>query len=117
MSCEISVKVRCGRGIGVPAAHALTTFRRAATPRRRAFLLALRPSLRRIGGSNARRDLFEQVLIEACIREGANKTPSILLTERIVVRGSDRFVAERIAGPQPAALSRPSGCLHEALDV
>ena len=38
------------------------------------------------------------MLIEACIREGTNQQASILLSERIVVRGANRFATERISG-------------------
>ena len=88
---------RIAREIGAPAAEALIAFgeRRYGEAARATF--ALRPRLRRIGGSNAQRDLFEQMLIEACIREGMNQQAAALLSERIVVRGANRFAEERIA--------------------
>ena len=83
--------------IGAPVAAALTAFGEARYGEAAKGLLAVRPKLRRIGGSNAQRDLFDQVLIEACIREGLNQQAAILLTERIVIRGTNRFASERIA--------------------
>ena len=88
---------RIAKEIGAPAAEALIAFgeRRYSDAARR--LLALRPRLRRIGGSNAQRDLFDQLLIEACIREGMSREAATLLSERMVVRGANRFAAERVA--------------------
>jgi hypothetical protein len=87
------------REIGAPAASALLAFgeRRYAEAGR--LLSSLRPVLRRIGGSNAQRDLFERMLIEAYVRDGDHRRSSILLSERLVVRGADRFAADRLARP------------------
>ena len=94
---ETALEESIAREIGAPTAEALVAFgeRRYGDAARE--LLALRPRLRRIGGSNAQRDLFEQVLIEACVREGMNQQGALLLSERIVVRGTNRFAEERIA--------------------
>jgi tetratricopeptide (TPR) repeat protein len=85
------------RGIGVRATEALIAFGEHRYGDAARELLALRPRLRQIGGSNAQRDLFEQMLIEACVREGMNQQAALLLSERIVVRGANRFAEERIA--------------------
>jgi len=88
---------RVAREIGAPAAEALIAFgeRRYSEAARR--LLSVRPRLRRIGGSNAQRDLFDQLLIEACVREGMRREAALLLSERMVVRGANRFATERVA--------------------
>jgi tetratricopeptide (TPR) repeat protein len=85
------------REIGVPAAEALMAFGERRYGEAARVLLALRPKLRKIGGSNAQRDLFEQLLIEACIRDGMSGQASALLSERIVVRGANRFATQRVA--------------------
>ena len=56
----------------------------------------MRLNLRRIGGSNAQRDLFEQVLIEAAVRAGLNQQAAVMLSERLGSRGANRFAAERL---------------------
>ena len=66
------------REIVAPAAMALIAFRGRRYGEAARLLLALRPSLRRIGGSNAQRDLFKQMLIEVRIRDGTNQRASIL---------------------------------------
>jgi tetratricopeptide (TPR) repeat protein len=85
------------REIGAPAADALIAYSERRYGDAARTLLALRPRLRRIGGSNAQRDFFDQVLIEACIREGLSQQAAILLTERMVVRGKNRFAADCFA--------------------
>ena len=45
-------------------------------------LMAVRPAIRRLGGSHAQRDLFEEMLIDAAIR-GGREAASALLSERI----------------------------------
>jgi hypothetical protein len=50
-----------------------------------------------IGGSNAQRDLFEQVYIESLVRSGNEEQAAVLLKRRLVDRlGSNRFAAERL---------------------
>ena len=78
-----------GRGDWTPLA-------KPATARRREGLLSVRPKLRQIGGSNAQRDLFEQVLIEACVRAGLNQQAAALLSERLGSRGANRFATDRL---------------------
>jgi predicted Zn-dependent protease len=46
-------------------------------------LMAVRPEIRRLGGSHAQRDLFEETLIDAGIRAGRTETASALFSERI----------------------------------
>ena len=84
------------REIGAPAAAALTAFGEARFGEAAQRLLSVRPKLRRIGGSNAQRDLFEQVLIEACVRAGMNQQAAALLRERLGARGANRFATDRL---------------------
>lgn len=85
------------RQIGVPAAWALVAFGERRYGEAARGLLALRPTLRRIGGSNAQRDLFEQMLIEACIRAGWGQQAVALVRERLGDRRMNRFASERLA--------------------
>src|SRR5208283_6135224 len=75
---------------------ALTAFGEARYSEAAQGLLLVRPKLRRIGGSNAQRDLFEQVLIEAAVRAGLNQQAATLLSERLGSRGANRFAVERL---------------------
>ena len=82
--------------IGVPVAAALTAFGEARYDEAAQGLLSVRPKLRRIGGSNAQRDLFDQVLIEAAVRAGLKQQAAALLSERLGSRGANRFAVERL---------------------
>jgi hypothetical protein len=85
-----------GREIGAPAAAALTAFGEARYAEAARGLLAVRPKLRWIGGSNAQRDIFEQALIEACVRAGMGQQACALLNERLAARRANRFASERL---------------------
>ena len=57
-----------------------------------------RSALVEIGGSNAQRDLFEQVYIESLIRSGSGELAADLLERRLSDRmGANRFAAERLS--------------------
>lgn len=88
---------RVAKEIGAPAAEALIAFGESLYSEATRKLLAVRPKLRRIGGSNAQRDLFDQLLIDACLRDGASREAAFLVSERLVVRGANHFAAERAA--------------------
>jgi tetratricopeptide (TPR) repeat protein len=58
---------------------------------------AARSALIDVGGSNAQRDLFEQVYIESLIRSGDQEQAAVLLERRLSVRmGRSRFALERL---------------------
>ena len=83
------------REIGARAAAALTAFGEARYAEAAQSLLSVRRKLRWIGGSNAQRDLFEQILIEACVRAGMTQQARTLLSERLGARGANRFATDR----------------------
>ena len=57
-----------------------------------------RSTLVEIGGSNAQRDLFDQVYIESLIRSGSTERATALLERRLADRmGVNRFAAERLS--------------------
>jgi hypothetical protein len=68
-------------------------------------LLAARRHRAVIGGSDAQRDLFEQITIEAALRAGEDSLARSLLAERLRARsGTNRFAEFRLA-----QLMRPGG--------
>jgi len=53
-------------------------------------LLPVRPQVVRVGGSNAQREVFEDTLLEACIRAGRFEAAQPILAERLERRPSER---------------------------
>lgn len=66
-------------------------------------LLATRAMWRRLGGSHAQRDIFEQLAIDALIKSGRRDEARGLLGERLVARTRNRFAEKRLS-----ALMRPA---------
>ena len=62
-------------------------------------LAAARPSMQTIGGSHARRDVFERMTIDAGLRAGRVDQTEVFLSERLAQRAGheDRFTATRFA--------------------
>ena len=89
-------QARIAREIGASAAEALVAFGERRYGEAASGLLALRPNILRIGGSKAQRDLFEQMLIEACIRAGQGQQAVALVHERLSGRRMNRFATERL---------------------
>jgi hypothetical protein len=116
---ETSETGQIAREIGVALADAVIAFhdgRHGAVVDR---LMPVRSRIRRIGGSDAQRDVFEQMLIESATRAGRHGVAVRLLSERIGLRGCQNgFAARRLAriSPDPrirlsamaAAMIRPS---------
>lgn len=89
---------RIAREVGVALADAVIAFREGRHGAVVDRLLPLVPRIHRIGGSDAQRDVFEQMLIEASMRAGRFGTAERLLKARIKLRGaSNRFAALRLA--------------------
>lgn len=59
-------------------------------------LLSARGLRPMIGGSDAQRDVFEQVLVEAALRAGEDDVARDLLAERLAPRGRNRFAESRL---------------------
>ncbi len=107
------------REVGVALADAVVAFRQGRHGAVVDRLVPLRARLHRIGGSEAQRDVFEQMLIESALRAGRHGVATRLLAERIGQRGAaNRFAARRLArisgdprlklSAMAAALIRPS---------
>jgi hypothetical protein len=76
-------------------------------------LLASRRQRALIGGSDAQRDVFEQVLIEAALRKGEDRVAHALLSERLGERsGHNHFAEVRLA-----RLVRPEARIRGRLGV
>lgn len=61
-----------------------------------------------LGGSDAQRDIFQQIMLEAAIRAGDEEGAGSLLAERLAERGGrNRFASERLGRLQRQAQKRP----------
>lgn len=108
LSVQTPVAMQAGRGI----ADGLMHFSSGDMERATECLLASRRGRVSIGGSDAQRDVFEQVLIEAALRSGEDGVVRSILTERLAERGTNRFAEERLA-----RLMRPGGQRKGALGL
>lgn len=75
-------------------------------------LMSVRKQRVMIGGSDAQRDVFEQVLVEAALRAGEDDVARALLTERLEQRGRNTFAETRLA-----RLTAPDGRRSGALGL
>jgi hypothetical protein len=84
------------RQVGVPLASGIVALcaGRAALAVER--MLPLARSLRPLGGSNAQRDLFELLLIEAALRAGQRDVSQSLLEQRLRTRPDNRWASRRL---------------------
>jgi tetratricopeptide (TPR) repeat protein len=73
-------------GSGLALGEAALAHRRGEHIRVLELLSPLRGSIRRIGGSHAQRDLFEQMLIDSAIRLNRTELARALLSERLTLR-------------------------------
>ncbi|MEM9783398.1 MAG: tetratricopeptide repeat protein [Pseudomonadota bacterium] len=81
---------------GLPAARGLTAFRAGRYGEAFDALRDVRPSLQRVGGSHAQRDVFSRVMIEAAIRARRYDDAETELAGRAARRGGeDGFTARR----------------------
>lgn len=72
--------------VGLALARGIVAHRRSQYGDTVDLLLPIRKRVRRIGGSHAQRDLFQQLLIDASLRAGRWRTAQELLTERVTDR-------------------------------
>ncbi len=75
--------------VGLATARAILAHRRRDYAAAVEFLLPHRHLIRRIGGSHAQRDVFEQLLIDSALRSGSAEIARSLLAERIHRRPHD----------------------------
>lgn len=95
------------REAGLALAAAVVAHRRGDYGRAADALLPVRSAIRRIGGSHAQRDLFEEMLIDAALRAGRHAEAKALLVERLAQRPRNRWgwrhLAEALAALGDAA--------------
>jgi hypothetical protein len=88
------------REIGAALCEAMVAYRRGAFGRVVDLLLPRHDAIRRVGGSNAQRDLFEKMLILAAQADGRHEAARRLLAERQRQRPNNawnRRVAARLS--------------------
>jgi len=83
--------------VGVSLVEAILAHRGGDHQRVLALLLPQRHLLRRIGGSHAQRDVFEQLLIDSAVRSGERHSSYSLLTERLERRPHDFWTRRTLA--------------------
>ncbi len=86
------------RDCGLALCDAIVASRRGDFGRAADLLYPLRRALRRIGGSHAQRDLFEQMLIHAAIAADRPAMARALLSERVRLRPRSGLSWRRYAG-------------------
>jgi tetratricopeptide (TPR) repeat protein len=74
------------RDLGLPVARALRAFREKRYGETVDLLLPRRHELKRIGGSNAQRDLFIQTLVLAALAAGRDEVARTVIAERAVLK-------------------------------
>jgi hypothetical protein len=110
--CQAAVLAGCG----LPVAEAIACLQRGDAVAAAAILLPLHGRMRRLGGSIAQRDLFERVLVEACLAAGRGATAAMLLEDRRAVRALGAWEAhctDRIKGQ---IVSTGSSCRRPAMN-
>lgn len=79
--------------LGLPAAQGIAAALRGDAAEAVALLLPLRPQMQRLGGSDAQRDLFERILIQACLQAGQSALATLLLHDRVGQRARGAWEA------------------------
>ena len=89
---------RVAHEVGGALSEAITAFKAMQFGESAEMLLRLRPSIAKIGGSHAQRDVFEQITLEAVLRSGQLGLAERMLTQRLDERrGSNAFASKRLA--------------------
>jgi hypothetical protein len=82
---------------GATTAQGIVAFRRGDYAEAARLLRAVAPQRVAAGGSNAQRDVFEQIALESLVRAGDFAQAETLLSERLRARGGhNRFAAQRL---------------------
>jgi tetratricopeptide (TPR) repeat protein len=98
--------------VGLPLARAVSAHRRGLYGDAVAELVPVRTQFRRIGGSHAQRDLFDQLLIDSAWRGGRLDVAAELLAERVARRPRNIWGWKHYASVLAAA--HASGAAHAA---
>ena len=99
--------------VTLPLCEAIAAFSRGAYARTVDLLTPLRYAWARTGGSHAQRDIFQQILLEAAIRDGRLPLARALAAERIALKPASQGnwakhlqVLELLGDPQATARAR-----------
>ena len=82
--------------VGREAAEGLLAFEDGDNLSASRHLGAARDGILAVGGSNAQRDLFEQVYVESLVRAGRYDEAERVLSQRLAARGGRNAIAERL---------------------
>lgn len=96
---------RVARPLLVPLVRAILAFYRGEPGRACDLLLALDPVSPEVGGSNAQRDLLDQLLLEAALAAGRLDLARRLAAERVARRPNDRVGRHKLAEAVRAAVA------------
>ena len=89
--------------IGLPVARGIAAALRDDPAEAVALLLPLRGRMRALGGSDAQRDLFDRILIDAALRSGRRAVVAMLLRDRLGRRAFGAWEARCTAMPRALA--------------
>ena len=103
--------------VGLPLARAVVAHRRGAYDAVVDVLMPLRAQFRRIGGSHAQRDLFDQLLIDAAWRARRFVTATALLAERTTRRPRNVWGWKHYAAVLDARGAAGAADARETLDA
>lgn len=115
-AAEVDSQARVLALVGLPAARAIALLRDDPAEAV-ALLLPLRHRLRAVGGSEAQRDLFERMLIEAALRAGQKALGAALLGDRAAQRALGAWEDQRGAMSPARTQSSPRACQVTRLEV
>jgi tetratricopeptide (TPR) repeat protein len=96
-SKEGGTEEEVARDIGLPLGEAILAHAAGRYGEAVETLLPHRPALKRLGGSHAQRDLFEQLLIDAAVKAGTAPVARALLSERAETRRANAWNREMTA--------------------
>jgi hypothetical protein len=82
-------EARVMNSVGLTVAKAIVAHRRGSYTEAADLLFPVRGLFRRIGGSHAQRDIFDQMLIDSAVRSGRSAMAKSLLVDRTAARPHD----------------------------
>jgi len=100
--------------VGMRAAEGLVAFEAGDNDRAARELGAARNAILAVGGSNAQRDMFEQIFVESLVRAGRFDEAEQVLSQRLAARGGRNAIAERLASRLGSRRKEPLASLAAA---
>ncbi|NKC29879.1 tetratricopeptide repeat protein [Falsiroseomonas selenitidurans] len=99
---ETDSQARVVARLGLPAAQGIAAALRGDAPEAVALLLPLRQAMPGLGGSDAQRDLFERLLIQASLQAGQRALATLLLRDRAGQRALGAWEARCAGAARPS---------------